>query len=60
MEARRTGEVAGAGRSESVATGEFNRAVLGAVASARSLPNSPLTRGDANGNIHLRTTRVTR
>jgi len=60
MEARRTGEVAGEGRSESVATGEFNRAVLGAVASARSLPNSPLTRGDANGNIHLRTTRVTR
>jgi len=57
MEARRTGEVAGEGRSESVATGEFNRAVLGAVASARSLPNSPLTRGDANGNIHLRTTR---
>ena len=57
MEARRTGEVAGEGRSESVATGEFNRAVLGAVASARSLPNSPLTRGDANGVIHLRTTR---
>ncbi|MFJ7723799.1 hypothetical protein ACIQYM_37690, partial [Rhodococcus erythropolis] len=56
MERRRAGEVAGEARSESVALGDFKRAVLGAVSVARGRPNSPMPLRDSSGSIYIRTT----
>lgn len=56
MERRRAGEVAGEARSESVALGDFKRAVLGAVSVARGRHNSPMPLRDSSGSIYIRTT----